>query len=466
MALAQSEAYRFDSVLVVDDEAGILDSLALILRTDGYEVFKASNGREALQFLGNHSVDLVISDIQMPEMNGLELLQALMKREFPGIVLMMSAYATLDTAIEAIKQGAFDYLAKPFRIDEIILTIRKAEERERLVRENRRLKERLSSEFGTDAIISRSQQMQSVFEVIRKVARYQTSVLISGESGTGKELIARAIHNNSDRASKPFVAINCGAIPETLLESELFGHTRGAFTDATRDKRGLLEEASGGTLFLDEIGEMPLSLQVKLLRVLQEGEIRPVGSNQVIKINVRVIAATLRDIEKDVASGLFRDDLYYRLNVVQIVVPPLRERRDDIPPLVQHFIEKHSERLGVDILGISEPAMDILFRYSWPGNVRELENCVERAIILSRGDRIHTSSLPAALVGEAQDSSVTFIPDNEFSIKDVTRRIEKELISKALNRTGGNKTHAAKLLEISHRTLLYKIKELFPELGE
>ena len=308
-------------------------------------------------------------------------------------------------------------------------------------------------------IVGKSPTMQAIFQTVTRIADYRTTVMLYGESGTGKELVARAIHNLSPRRQRRFVAINCGAIPENLLESELFGHKQGSFTDALRDKKGLFEEANGGTIFLDEIGELPLLLQVKLLRVLQENEIRPVGERRLIPIDVRVIAATLRNLEDDVVEGRFRDDLFYRLSVISIKIPPLRQRKEDIPILVEHFLKKNQERLGLPVFGIDDEAMRVLLDHDWPGNIRELENCVERAMILTESDRITVTSLPKTVRKPREASPLFNIPEDQLSIKLHTRRLEEILIKKALDRTRGNRTHAAKLLEISHRTLLYKLKE-------
>lgn len=314
-------------------------------------------------------------------------------------------------------------------------------------------------EHSFSNIIAKSSAMLEIFETIKKIADYKTTVMLYGESGTGKELIAKAIHNNSARKNRRFIAINCGAIPENLLESELFGHKKGAFTDAVRDKLGLFEEAEKGTVLLDEIGELPPHLQVKLLRVLQENEIRPVGDSRVISIDVRIIAATLRDLENDVLSGRFRDDLFYRLNVISLRIPALRERKEDIPILVEHFIKKNQEKLGLSVYGIKKEAMAVLMDHSWPGNIRELENCIERAMILTEGDEISLDSLPRTVKTPVNSNLIYSLDDNDLSVKKHTRILEETLIKRALEKTGGNRTHAAKLLEISHRTLLYKLKE-------
>ncbi|MCB0346335.1 MAG: sigma-54-dependent Fis family transcriptional regulator, partial [Bdellovibrionales bacterium] len=381
-------------VLLVDDEEGVRASLEQILNEAGYLVTSAASGEEALDCAEEQQYDLLLTDLKMPEMDGLQLLQKLQDKRFDATTIVMSAYGNQDIALEAMRLGAYDYISKPFNAEEIILTLKKAEEREKLRKENALLKDQVRKRYSFSNIIADSPSMAGIFETIKKIADYKTTILIVGESGTGKELIARAIHQNSTRRSKKFVAINCGAIPENLLESELFGHRKGAFTDATRDKKGLFEEADGGTILLDEIGELPLHLQVKLLRVLQEGQIRPVGGSDVISIDVRVIAATLRDLEQDVIDGRFRDDLYYRLNVVSIQVPPLRDRKEDIPILVHHFLQKHQAKLQLPVDRIDDSALKLLMNYSWKGNVRELENAIERAMILTEGDSITASSLP------------------------------------------------------------------------
>ncbi len=442
------------------------EMLTLTLRRRGYEVFTAADGRKALALLGEEPVDIVLSDVRMPELDGLGLLREIQSSKMPVVVLMMTAFAELDTAIEALKLGASDYVSKPFKSDEVLLKIRMAEERLRLQEERRALEAenaRLRGESRTsvsvEGIIGKSERLKRVFNTIAKVADYKSTVLIGGESGTGKELVAKALHTMSSRSGGPFVPINCGAIPETLLESELFGHAKGAFTDATRHKVGLIEEADGGTLFLDEIGELPLSLQVKLLRFLQEDEIRRVGETRDIKVDVRVVAATARNLSDMVAEGTFREDLYYRLNVVQVELPPLRDRRDDIPLLAEHFVAKFGERLGIGEMTIARDAMKALIDFQWPGNVRELENTIERAMVLAEGDRIDLDALPEKVVNaDPAERSLAFL-DDELSIKKATRAIERELIRRSLEKTGGNRTRAAELLEISHRALLYKIKE-------
>lgn len=444
-------------ILIVDDEENLRHLLSILLKKQGFSADCACDGEDALEKLTARSYDYVLSDIMMPKMDGKTLLGEIFARSMDTTVIMMSAYGTIDTAIECMKLGAYDYISKPFKNDEIVLVLKKAEERERLKEENRQLKQVVSSECSFAGIISRNPLMKKIFGLVSKVADYKTTVLITGESGTGKELIAKALHSQGARRAQPFVAVNCAAIPENLLESELFGHVRGAFTDAATDKAGLFEQADNGTLFLDEIGEMPLSLQVKLLRVIQEEEIRRVGGNTSKKVNVRLVSATSRSLEDDVSTGRFREDLFFRLNVFAISLPPLRERLDDIPLLVEHFLERFSARFGKKVTGISAGFMDLLTCYNWPGNVRELENVMERGVILCDGDTLEASALPAKI---AISGNSPFSPTPEtMSIKQAGEAMERELIRRALASTGGNRTHAARLLEISLRSLIYKIKE-------
>jgi two-component system response regulator AtoC len=358
-----------------------------------------------------------------------------------------------------MKLGAYDYISKPFKPDEIILTLRKAEEREQLRRENQLLRKEVAKEYSFENIVSKNENMQKMFDVIKKVAQYKSTVLITGESGTGKELVARALHYNSERAQNPFIPVNCGAIPENLLESELFGHVKGAFTDAIRTKKGLFEEADGGTLFLDEIGELPGPLQVKLLRVLQEGEIRRIGESKSIKVDVRIVVATVKDLTKEVNEGRFREDLFYRLNVLPIHIPPLRERKEDIPLLIQHFINKYNQSMNKNVAGIDHKALEALMNHKWYGNVRELENTIERAVVLTDRENIELENLPIEVQEIKEELQLESLPDEEYSIKKASKTLEINLIKRALKKTKGNHTHAARLLEISHRALLYKIKE-------
>jgi two-component system response regulator AtoC len=446
-------------VLVVDDEENIRLVLRTLLRKHGYDVEIADSGEAALKALDSFDPDVILTDVRMPKISGLDLLAALKAKQHPATVIVMSAYGNVDLAIEAMKAGAYDYVGKPFKPDEIVLALRKAEERESLRRENRALREQVSQNNQFESILAKSKEMVEIFRTITKIAEFKTTVLVTGESGTGKELVARAVHSRSTaRKGGPFVAINCGAIPENLLESELFGHKKGAFTDATSDRRGLFEEATGGTLFLDEIGELPGNLQVKLLRVLQEEHIRRLGDTRDVKVDVRIIAATHRDLGADVKAGRFREDLFYRIHVLAIHVPPLRERRDDVGLLVDHFIARNNARLGTDIRGVSGEARKLLLEYAWPGNVRELENTIERAMVLGETNVLEVTDLPER-IRSALDPVQVQLASGELSIKKTSAAIEEILIRRALQKTKGNRTRAADLLEISHRALLYKIKD-------
>lgn len=438
-------------ILIIDDEESMRHMLSVILKKEGYDTVSAPDAAAGLALLERDEFDFILSDIRMPGMDGTGLLKALAEKGVASTVIMMSAYGSMDSAIECMKLGAYDYISKPFKADEIILTLRKAEERERLRKENRRLKEEAAKEYDLSTIRTADPVMAGVLGLVRKVADYSTSVLVTGESGTGKELVARAIHYGGKRSSGPFVVVNCGALPGQLLESELFGHVKGAFTDAHRNKAGLFQEAEGGTIFLDEVGELPMELQVKLLRVLQEGEVRRVGDNRPVKVDARVVAATLKDLKQEISRGAFRDDLFYRLNVIEVKLPPLRERQEDIPLLAEWFVEKYSRKFLKPPKVISSGAMDALKAYPWPGNIRELENVIERAMILEETGKIMESSLP--LLGGPKSPRGAVL-----SIKKAQESMERELIRKALEQTGNNRTRAAVLLEISHRALLYKIK--------
>ena len=445
-------------VLVVDDDEGVRQMLSVMLGREGYEVTACAGGRDALNALSDSTFDVVLSDVRMPDMDGMELLERVIDQYPDSTVILMSAYGNVDSALTAIKKGAYDYISKPFKKDEVILVLRKAEERERLRKENRRLRDALGREVGFGDFVGQSEKMQEVFKTIRKIADYKTTVLITGESGTGKELVARWVHKLSGRVNGPFVPVNCGAIPENLLESELFGHRKGAFTHATRDKHGLFAEADGGTLFLDEVGELPLNLQVKLLRVLQEETVRRLGDTKAVPVDVRVVAATSKDLAEMVKKGTFRDDLFYRLNVFPIQLPSLRERLDDVPLLVEHFIEITNKRLSTQVNRMDERTRKKLMNYSWPGNVRELENTVQHAIILAEGETITSDVLPKKIQQNDKPPPEP-LETAGLSIKKTARIMEKRLIKRALEQTGGNKTQASKLLEISHRALLYKMKE-------
>ncbi len=445
-------------VLVVDDEENIRLVLRTLLRKHGYEVEMADSGESALRLVDTFGPDVILTDVRMPKMGGLDLLATLKAKQSLSTVIVMSAYGSVDLALEAMKAGAYDYVSKPFKPEEIVLVLKKAEERENLRRENKALKEQIRESNQFESILAKSPQMTLIFKTIAKIADYKTTVLIQGESGVGKELVARAIHARSTRKNAPFVAINCGAIPENLLESELFGHRKGAFTDANADRRGLFEEAHTGTLFLDEIGDLPLSLQVKLLRALQEESIRRLGDTRDIKVDVRIIAAAHHDLAAEAKAGRFRDDLFYRINVLPILIPPLRARKEDVALLTDHFIARNNVRLGTQIRGLSPDARKVLLEYPWPGTVRELENTIERAMVLSEGDVIGITDLPDR-VRAALDPVQIQLATGEMSIKKTMAAIEEILIRRALAKTRGNRTRAAELLELSHRALLYKIKD-------
>ncbi len=449
-------------VLIVDDEENMRYMLQLTLEGEGYAVELARNGIEGIEKVHHNHFDFVICDVKMPKVSGLEVLHSVIESS-PNIpVIMISAYGSVDTAIQAMKQGAYDYVMKPFKQDEILLTLKKAEEREHLRLENQILRQEVEKKYRFENIIGKSAQMQEIFRKIEKVTNYKTTVLLTGESGTGKELAAKAIHYAGNRKHAPFVAVNSGAIPRDLLESELFGHVKGAFTGAINHKPGLIMQANHGTLFLDEIGELPMDLQVKLLRFLQESEIRKVGDTHMVKVDVRIIAATARNLVNAIEEGIFREDLYYRLNVVPLHIPPLRERREDIALLIRHFLKIYTRDLGKNIHDISDDAMKALLEYAWKGNVRELENILERAIVMTEGHTITTEYLPEELL-QTHSQIILKIPESRIALKTVLKEViqlvERNLISRALRQTDNNRTQAAKLLQISHRALMYKLKE-------
>ncbi|MEQ9618570.1 MAG: sigma-54 dependent transcriptional regulator [Deltaproteobacteria bacterium] len=444
-------------ILVIDDERGIRESLTLILQMEGYGVDSAEDARAAIDLIASGKLyDFIICDIKLPGMSGIEFLQQPECRDIDSIVIMISAYGSIESSIEAIKRGAADYINKPINSEELILRMHMARERHRLRAANSYLRKELGTENTFTDIVHSSRAIDEVIELSSKASRFKTTVLITGESGTGKELVAKAIHNQSDRKDANFVAVNCAAIPEPLMESELFGYAKGAFTGANSSKRGLIEEAHGGTLFLDEIGEFPQVLQPKLLRVLQEEEIRRLGDNKLINIDVRVITATSRDLRQDVTSGRFRDDLFYRLNVFPIFIPPLRERKEDIPLLVGHFIDKYRRQINPRIRHVSPEAMAELTRYEWPGNVRELENIIERAMILSDSDIIQKVEPAGSRPPNSTELQGLL---NNFSFDEAKQMVENAFIDRALSETGGNRTRAAKTLGISRRSLLYKLKQ-------
>lgn len=450
-------------ILVVDDEDSIREFLEIMLKKEGYEVTLAEDGLKAKDILSKKSFDMIISDMQMPNMTGLELLKHV-KESYPDVFFMMiTAFGTTETAVDAMKMGAYDYVTKPFKIDEVRLNISNALRTKNLETEVRVLKKEMVREYSFQNMIGNSPAMHVVFDLVRRVSQAPTNVLITGESGTGKEVVAKAIHYNGPLKDKPFVTINCGAIPENLMESEMFGHKKGSFTGAIVDKVGLFEVADGGTLFLDEVGELPVSIQVKLLRAIQERVIRRVGSTEDMKVEVRIIAATNRNLEDMVQKGTFRQDLYYRLNVINIKTPSLRERSEDIPLLANFFLKKYNEKLNKNISTISTEAMEVLKKYNYPGNVRELENMIERTVALEAGSTILPESLPPMVnttSGRRMASSHEIeMGDDGLDLDKVMGQIEKELLVKAIHAAGGIKKKAAKLLHISFRSMRYRVEK-------
>ena len=450
-------------VLVVDDEESIREFLEIMLRKEGYEVTVAEDGVKALETIKKKSIDLVISDLQMPNMTGIELLKNV-RDQYPELLFMMiTAFGTTETAVEAMKLGAYDYITKPFKIDEVRINIANALRSKNLEVENRTLKKELTKEYSFQNLVGNSETMHRIYELVKRVSQTPTNVLVTGESGTGKEMVAKAIHFNGPLKDKPFVTVNCGAIPESLMESEMFGHKKGSFTGAVVDKAGLFEVADGGTLFLDEVGELPLTIQVKLLRAIQERMIRRVGATEDNKIEVRIIAATNRNLEEMVKSGSFRQDLFYRLNVINITTPSLRERPEDVPLLANHFLKKYNDRLNKTVGGISAEAMDMLKKYDYPGNVRELENIIERTVALEGGATILPESLPPFVntpTGRKMASTHEIqITDEGLDLDKIMGQIEKELLIKAIHAAGGVKKKAAKLLSITFRSMRYRVEK-------
>ena len=467
-------------IMVVDDEESMREFLCIMLRNEGYDVVAFPAGGPAIEHFKENHVDLVIADLKMPGMSGVNLLKALKEISPDVVFIMITAYASVDSAVEAMKAGAYDYFTKPFNIEEIKLHIKRSLEWRRLERENMLLKKDLKTRYGFSNLVGTSPKMVEVYEFIMSIAGIKTNVLITGESGTGKELVARAIHDESPRKDNPFVSINCGAIPDNLLESELFGHVKGAFTGAVSDKAGLAEMGGGGTIFLDEITELPFNLQVKLLRFLQERNVRRVGGTADIPVDIRVIAATNRDMEEEVRAGRFREDLFYRLNVLHIDLPPLRERREDIPRLAEHFLQKYSAELEKGVKRISEEALNLLVDYDYPGNVRELENAIERAVALETGESITADTLPPAIskrngaAGFSGTTSITGgmasgtplsnrtgigIPPEGIDLERAVSEFERSIIMEALEKAGGVKKKAARLLGISFRSMRYKLSK-------
>lgn len=442
------------NILIVDDEKTICETLAQVLSEEGYETETANNGREALEKVQESNFEVVITDLKMPELGGIELLEKIKLISPETSVIIITAYGSMESAIEALRLGAYDYIVKPLDFEDVTLRIKRLLQHRELVRENKLLREAVWEKYNFSNIIGESPPMKRVFRMIQKVAQTKGNVLITGKSGTGKELVARAIHYNSPRKGKPFVAINCGAIVDTLMESELFGHKKGAFTGAVQDKEGYFKAADGGTLFLDEVGEIPLHLQVKLLRAIETGEILPVGSSEPVKVDVRLIAATNRNLAEEVEKGNFREDLFYRLNVIEIKLPPLSERREDIPLLVNHFIQKYNRELNRHIQGVDNETMKVLLNYEWKGGIRELENVLERAIILADGNVITRKDLPPNLVKD-----VSYLRETPTTLKLALAQFEKNHILKVLKETGGNKVHAAQLLGIGLSSLYRKLDE-------
>jgi two-component system response regulator HydG len=444
-----------EKILVVDDERSHRTMLKAVLTKEGYDIAEADDGVSAIKAVENDSFDLILMDIRMTDLDGIEAMREI-KRTSPSIpVIMMTAYASIKTAVEALKSGAYDYLTKPLDVEELKILIQKALEHYRLHEENILLKERLADRFDFSEIIGRSRPMRALFETLSMIAPSDATVLIYGESGTGKELVANAIHQNSSRAQKPFIKVSCAALPETLLESELFGHERGAFTGAISRKAGRFQLANGGSLFLDEVSEMSSATQVKLLRVLQEREFEPLGSTKTIQVDIRLITATNKDLEAEVKEGRFREDLFYRLNVIPIRLPSLRERKEDVPILAEHFFRQYQERNKSPIKGFLPKTLDIMMRHDWPGNIRELENAVERALLLCRSEHITPEDLPPHVQGaENGAQSMVSVPFG-MPLKDV----EREVILQTLADTEGNRTQTARILGISRKTLQNKLKE-------
>lgn len=453
-------------ILVVDDELSVREFFEILLEKEGYDVVTAVDGNDALRIIREQALDLIITDLQLKIGDGMALLKEAKRSQPDTPVVMITAYATTDSAVEAMKAGAFDYLSKPFKIEEIKVVIAKSLENRNLASENRNLKNQLVEKYDFSNLLGESEPMRRIYDLIRKTAPTRTNVLIVGESGTGKELVARAIHFNSQRKEKAFITVNCGAIPQNLIESELFGHTKGAFTGAVANKQGLFEAANKGTIFLDEIGELPLVMQVKLLRVIQERNFTRVGSTENVEVDVRIIAATNRNLEEEVKQGNFREDLFYRLNVIQIPLPPLRQRKADVPTLAEHFLKKYAKETGKDVRRISPKAMEYLIAYDYLGNVRELENIIERSVALESGQEVQVESLPGNVLHPDQHRE-------KFSFKEAERQFdnggialdalvdafEKDLLLKALDRTTGSRTKAARLLGISSRSMRYRLKK-------
>lgn len=449
------------SLLIIDDEEVLQDVLSSLLRREGYDVISARSGEEGLQVLEEEDVDLVLLDLMLPGISGQEVLQRIRRDDQEIVVVVVTAYSSIEGAIEAMREGAFHYIPKPFKNDEVLLTVRKGLEQRRLATENRSLREQLRERYSFDNIVGKSKPMQEVFDLIRLAAPSKSNILVSGESGTGKELVAKAIHHHSRRASGPFITVNSGSMPADLLESNLFGHVKGAFTGAVSSKKGLFEMADGGSIFFDEIGNIPIDTQAKLLRVIQEKEFMRLGGVETLTADVRIVAATNADLEAEVTRGRFREDLYYRLNVITLSLPPLRARTEDIPLLATHFLARYARENEKELSEITPEAMTLLMDYHWPGNVRELENVIERAVVLSRGREVTVDLLPSSVrEGEGLTPALPATPDGDLSLKQAVSEFERQLIVRALRQTGGVQKHAAERLQVKPTTLHEMIKRL------
>jgi two-component system response regulator PilR (NtrC family) len=449
------------NILIVDDEEVLQDILTALIREEGHHPLSCRTGGEAIELIDREEVDLVLLDLMLPDMHGQEVLKHIRERDPDQVVVVITAYSSIEGAIAAMREGAFHYLPKPFKNEEVRITLRKGLERRRLTTENRRLREQLQHRYGFDSIIGKSKPIQEVFELIRLAAPSKSNILVLGESGTGKELVAKSIHSNSKRADGPFVTVNSGSMPPDLLESNLFGHVKGAFTGAVSSKKGLFEVADGGSIFFDEIGNIPIDTQAKLLRVIQEKEFMRLGGVETLKADVRIIAATNADLQERIEKGEFREDLYYRLNVITINLPPLRKRSEDIPLIAQHFVSKYAEENDKQIEGIAPAAMELLIDYYWPGNVRELENVIERAVVLSAQGEIDVDLLPLSIRQPHQMAMTTSsLPANGMSLKEAVSGYERQLIIRALQATGGVQKRAAEMLKVKPTTLHEMMKRL------
>lgn len=445
------------SILIADDESSIRESLTIVLEDEGYNCTTVKDGEEAIKAIDEGNYDIIISDLKMPKATGIDVLEHALQYSSDTLTILITAHATIETAIHALRKGAADYILKPLDFDEVLIRIENLLKHKNVVQENKYLREQIDQEYNFNHIIGESEAMKQVYKMVERVSGANSNVLVTGDSGTGKELVARAIHSNSDRSKKPFLAINCGAIPEDLIESELFGHKKGAFTGAATDKDGIFVAAHGGTVFLDEVAEIPLNLQVNLLRVLQEREVKPVGSNKIQSFDTRIISATNKDLEEEVEKGNFRDDLYYRLNVVEIPLPPLQQRRKDIPLLAHHFLQKYNKELKQNLKGITSEAMSAMMAYQWKGQVRELENVIERAVLLSDGDYLLLEDLPRGIQNVTGYENVEMDMD---TLDEAVQVFEKHHIQSMLKRTEGNKSEAARLLGIDPSTLYRKMEKL------